>query len=721
MNASDLYPPPPAVVPEDLTRPTPAYRRRVALTFASILVFLAVYAALIGGAAFLIDYSLERSSQRSGHFWGVVVGALLLLFFVKVLFKRQRLDRSTFLEVTRADEPRLFAFIDRLVEETGAPAPKRVYLTSEVNAAVFYDSSFLSLFFPVRKNLLIGLGVVNALGLSELKAVFAHELGHFSQRSMRLGSYVYVANRVIADMIWSRDRWDELVSVIGRLDIRIAWVGWLVAAVTWVLRQFLGLLFRVINLAHAALSRQMEFAADRMAVRTTGSDALCHALLKLRLADACMTQTLRDLAAARDHGLHTDDLFFHQSRAVDIVRHRAKDPSFGVPPPLPDDPTLTTRVFPADDTATPSMWASHPPAAEREANAKATYLRAPLDDRSAWLLFSNPDALRRAVTRRHFEAAHGGESLTLTPAQDVHRFIEGERADTMHDPRYRGIYESRVLYLADLDGALAELASQPSANDVLAKRLEALYGEAFAAEAARREALLAERDELVRQVSGEATPRAVRFRGESHPPEHLEQLFEQLGRDLDETEAWLKRHDRELVELHLRLAASLGDPALLTELDQRLRFQAAAQKLLEDITKAWTSANQALASIEGELDEEQSERLMSTLNGARDALGQVLEAAAAIHIPALANVDPGPLAPFLLREPLVDSARHLGRPTPEWLQSLLEQLQQVGARLDRLTDKGLGAILRLNDAIATEWRDQPPPARAQQAEALASA
>jgi Zn-dependent protease with chaperone function len=37
------------------------------------------------------------------------------------------------------------------------------------------------MFLPIKKNLQIGLGLVNSLNVSEFKAVMAHEFGHFTQ------------------------------------------------------------------------------------------------------------------------------------------------------------------------------------------------------------------------------------------------------------------------------------------------------------------------------------------------------------------------------------------------------------------------------------------------------------------------------------------------------------------------------------------------------------
>ena len=61
---------------------------------------------------------------------------------------------------------------------------------------MFYDLSLINFFFPTRKNLEIGLGLTNVLTISEFKAVLAHEFGHFAQKSMAVGRWVYTAQQV---------------------------------------------------------------------------------------------------------------------------------------------------------------------------------------------------------------------------------------------------------------------------------------------------------------------------------------------------------------------------------------------------------------------------------------------------------------------------------------------------------------------------------------------
>ena len=209
---------------------------------------------------------------------GGVASGLIFLFMVKGLFKRSRQDAGSRVEVTEAAQPELFAFIRKLCADTRAPFPHRVFLVPDVNAAVAYNESFLNLVSPARKNLIIGLGLVNRLTLTEFKAVLAHEFGHFSQKSMKLGRYVYTANKVVADVVYARDWLDDAVAAATRTDIRIAVFAWAVQGILWCLRKLLAGLFRATNFANASLSRQMEYNADLVAASVTGSDALVFAL-----------------------------------------------------------------------------------------------------------------------------------------------------------------------------------------------------------------------------------------------------------------------------------------------------------------------------------------------------------------------------------------------------------------------------------------------------------
>src|SRR5690606_16051535 len=134
---------------------------------------------------------------------------MILYFLIKFIFATNKTDTSDFIEITQDEQPELFAMIHDLVKEIETDFPQKVFLSHNVNASVFYDSTFWSMFFPVRKNLQIGLGLVNAVTLSEFKAIIAHEFGHFSQRSMKLGSYVYHMNKIIFNLLHDNEGYEN--------------------------------------------------------------------------------------------------------------------------------------------------------------------------------------------------------------------------------------------------------------------------------------------------------------------------------------------------------------------------------------------------------------------------------------------------------------------------------------------------------------------------------
>lgn len=189
-----LYPQGPAVVPERLTAPSSKYRRHAWLAMLGLGGFIAVYLGLLGWfgwTAYRLASGLVQGSggEQAVWLWLVAIGAAFLaVFMTKALIFNKRAERDTrALELSPAEQPELFAFLHRLADEAGAPRPHKVYLSAQVNAGVFYDLSLLNLLLPSRKNLDIGLGLVNVLNLGELKAVLAHEFGHCARCQGRAG------------------------------------------------------------------------------------------------------------------------------------------------------------------------------------------------------------------------------------------------------------------------------------------------------------------------------------------------------------------------------------------------------------------------------------------------------------------------------------------------------------------------------------------------------
>ncbi|MGW5345467.1 M48 family metallopeptidase [Streptomyces sp. HUAS TT3] len=82
-------------------------------------------------------------------------------------------------------EPVLWRAVREVAEQVGTRAPDEIVLTSDVNAAVSEDSRLLGL-LPGTRRLYLGLPLMTGLDEMQLRAVLAHEMGHYANFDTRL-------------------------------------------------------------------------------------------------------------------------------------------------------------------------------------------------------------------------------------------------------------------------------------------------------------------------------------------------------------------------------------------------------------------------------------------------------------------------------------------------------------------------------------------------------
>lgn len=221
---------------------------------------------------------------------GIVIGIVGLwafivavgVYLIKPLFIFPKKNKDYGREIKREDSPKLYDLVVETAKEAGVKKPKHIYVNHEVNACVFFNTGFWNIFFPVRKNLAIGLGLFESTNTEEVKGIIAHEFGHFAQSSMRVGSVLYVANKVITDLAYRRDKLDSMMLRWCLQDG--IWGFWGKATQSVVIR-FRGLvdyMFRAQQRNYMKLSRQMEYDADAVACKMVGSDTFVSALCKIQ-------------------------------------------------------------------------------------------------------------------------------------------------------------------------------------------------------------------------------------------------------------------------------------------------------------------------------------------------------------------------------------------------------------------------------------------------------
>ncbi len=530
----------PLNVPKDFTKPTKSFKKHIFLAVSALFLFVGLYLTLMLWFAFKGYKLMGIAFMDDGNGWYFVSGIILMLlsfFMVKSLFIFGKKRDTPDLEIKQKDQPELFDFVYKIADQAGAPRPHRIFLSARVNAGVFYDLSIFNLIFPTKKNLEIGLGLVNTLNKGEFKAILAHEFGHFAQKSMLLGRYVYVAQQVAARIVSKRDWLDHIIRGLSQIDLRVAWIGWIISIIIWGMRSLIEVLFGLVVLADRALSREMEFQADKVAVSLTGSDALIHALSKLRAADEGYHAAINTLDELLKDKKAAPDLFALQSNYIIQMRKVMNDPGFGASPER-EGSDSSKRIF-TNSLSTPEMWSTHPADMDREANAKAVYIYSDIDETPAWQIFRSEEELREEITRKLL-ATSETESEVISATESIRKMDEEEFNWSFLSPEYKGAYLARNVFS---NFAKVSDAFDLSLDDDLHKAYAACYPDDL------REKLNLHRElkqEILQleAVNRDAEKRKIMYKGKQIRRSELPEVISELKREEEATRKQLADHDR---------------------------------------------------------------------------------------------------------------------------------------------------------------------------------
>lgn len=447
------------------------YHRKAVKAVFSILFFIFVYFFLVLLAVtitIICSYGGIMLMSSSPGFITLMLGLgligfgfMLLFFLIKFLFTSNKVDRSGMIEITEKDQPKLFQFVRTTAQATQAPFPKRIYLTSDVNASVFYDSNFWSMIFPVQKNLVIGLGLVNCVNISEFKAILAHEFGHFSQRTMKIGSYVYNVNHVIYNMLYENEGYNTLLerwaNLSGYFAIFAQLAVQMVKGIQWILQKT----YNIVNLSYMGLSREMEFQADMVAASVAGSEPLITSLNRLDLAGYSYSNLLNFYNEKISDNVKTNNIYLQHTLVMhNLAETIGIETVEGLPHVTPEliDQLNQSKIVIKD------QWASHPSTTERSNRLRALDLPATPDYKPAWDLFINQEKWQERMSNKLFEAieyAQPTEDIDL-PAFNNLYFKDADKF--AFNKKYNGFYDNRTISPFDIHKAIEEFTTSTFKN-----------------------------------------------------------------------------------------------------------------------------------------------------------------------------------------------------------------------------------------------------------------
>lgn len=532
----------------------------------------------------------------------ILLGVMQAAFIGLFLFSRHKTSVPYRTVITEEEQPLLFDFIRQVVKETGVPSPKKVYLVPDVNAVVFHSPGITGLFGEADKNLVIGLGMVNSLNISEFKMVLAHEFGHFSQRSMKLVLHVYTINKIIYHILYENRNWRKAIIWLSNKGLLAA----LLSRLFVVLAAGLHFLFRnmhaLINRQYMRLSREMEFNADDVALFVCGTDTAISAMRRAEMSNTCFQQLLQRVAAwARQQRFVRNIYEAHRM----LIRYYAKQHSTPLDHqqlPQYDDDQFGTTI--KSQVQFRDQWASHPTQEEREQRYIAADIPGEKIPQSAWTLFHNAESLQELMTGQVYQVLAPEEHpRQWVQAADLIQEIAAFDEQYAFPAPFNGYYDDRPFSAIPLE----TLTAFTEEEQVL-YTLSGLYAEThrhrirhYFRDSQDAETLRAiiNRDIQVTHF----TYQDVRYR--SHEAANiLERLQERIVRDRE----WLQAHDLLALRYHYTFALQYAPEAaaelpekygcILFHQDRAATLSEIAGVIMESIPAFYASNQPAAADFE---------------------------------------------------------------------------------------------------------------------------
>ncbi len=485
----------------------------------------------------------------------VSLGVLVLIFLLKFMFTSRKTDRSGLVEIKRKDEPQLFKLIEEIVKAVGTSFPKKVYLSSDVNASVFFDSNFWSMFFPVRKNLIIGMGLVNAISQSELKAILGHEFGHFSQKSMKVGSYVYNLNQIIFNLLYENDGYNKMAASWAESSGFFQIFVIIALKITDGIKYILKVMYNILNKSYMALSREMEFHADEIAANITGYEPLQNSLLRTGLANHSLNSVFNYYSGKIDENVQAENIYSNQKFIMNFL---AKENNIPIENDLPQVSENEQRKFNKSKLEIKDQWASHPSNEDRIEKLKATGLSADaLNDHLANDLFSNIEQTQKQLTRMIFENIDYQGTCSFISQADFAKEFENQFEENTFPKIYNGYYDNKNPAIFEIN-SVGEPGEELSISRLFsAEKIELVYTAL---------SLQNDLDTISQIITKNLQVKTYDYDGQRYRFQDSGDLHTKLSKELDELKDQILKNDINIFQYFRQIEARNNAPAVLEDL-----------------------------------------------------------------------------------------------------------------------------------------------------------
>jgi Zn-dependent protease with chaperone function len=225
-----------------------------ALFLLSLIVVL--YASLIGfcGLIFIGGFGILERVPIIGI--SLVILSLVLGYGI---FKGLKPYKPFGVELKQKEAaPKLVELIEEIAKKVGTKTPNRI---------IFSPHTEIGVYGVFRRTLILGVPTLRYLNTNELKAILAHELGHFGHADTKIGVVIGTFSRTLGlqrQLLHDQGLSGHLMYVI----------------VNWISYALLTILDKIFSLFYSPFSKSREYLADQVAVEVTSSNIFSTALLK---------------------------------------------------------------------------------------------------------------------------------------------------------------------------------------------------------------------------------------------------------------------------------------------------------------------------------------------------------------------------------------------------------------------------------------------------------
>jgi heat shock protein HtpX len=228
-------------------------RSRIAVSLLLMVGFYLLAVAIAGALLFVPYYeftSLHRIQGRITVF--CVITALAILWSILPRWDRFQPPGPRLLPHA---QPELFDLVRRVSIETGQAMPADIFLVPEVNAWVSHRGGIMGI--GSRRVMGLGLTLLQSVSVEQLRAIIAHEFGHYAGGDLKLGAWLYKTRDAMRRTI------ENLAQTGNGIHKPFLW--------------YANFFMRVSQ----SVSRAQELAADQIAARIAGAGNAIEALISV--------------------------------------------------------------------------------------------------------------------------------------------------------------------------------------------------------------------------------------------------------------------------------------------------------------------------------------------------------------------------------------------------------------------------------------------------------